>query len=134
MKSGKNSLKQLIESTINAWCCCDTTDSRMLEESDNKYARLLKFSNDTDDALDLSEQVILGHEIALEIERKAWVDKYFSMNEKMRDADQEIYRLRNVDDLNGKRTVQLIAITAASIMAMIAAAWGWLVVFGIVPI
>jgi hypothetical protein len=84
MKSGKNSLKQLIESTINAWCCCDVPDNdrvKQLEKELNEIRvsqsnRLHKLAR-THTRL---RQEILGHEITQEIERDASCKKFHSMH------------------------------------------------------
>ncbi len=127
MKSGKNSLRQLIESTINAWCCCDTTDNDNIAELEKKIVFLteenkLLYSNEQNALYALTNESDLLSAALI----------------KLRAAEANNAALHAENDSAYKQIVHqemwLSITTTISIFCGIAAAWGWLIVFGIVPV
>ena len=116
MKNRRNSLRQIIESTVNAWCCCDTQES----ELERKYKTLLNCFKEASEECAELRQEILGHEMALDIEMSAVMYAYKSSLVQSEELHKIICGL--ADD-SEKRRIQLIVVSAAlfavSVLAMV---------------
>ena len=120
MKNGKNSLRQLIESTINAWCCCDTPDRERIAELEQEI-----LDHEINDEINLKK---LKNEAALLSAALIKVTATEANNVALHAENDSAYKLIQNQEMLLKIT------TAVAIFSVVAAAWGWLIVFGIVPI
>lgn len=113
MKNRRNTLRQVIESTINAWCCCDTQES----ELERKYKTLLNCFKEANEECAELRQEILGHEVALDIERTAWTNKFFELTNKITAQECALYEIDKhrieLIKLSESRRIQLIVVSAA---------------------
>ena len=120
MKNRRNSLRQIIESTINAWCCCDIPESELEQKIISLEIALRhesKWVETFQKAHLKSLQEILGHEVALDIERRAWASKFFELTNKITAQESVLYEVdkRRIEliNLSEKRRIQLIVVSAA---------------------
>ena len=110
MKNGKNSLRQLIESVVNAWCCCDTPEIEIIAVLEQEIK-----DHEFNNALNLKR---LKNESALLSAALIKITATEANNAALHEENDSAYKLIT------NQEILLKIITAVSIVAGVVAAWG----------
>ena len=84
---------------------------------EKNLAKETKWVKTFENALPASRQEVLGHELALDIERTAWTNKFFELTNKITAQESVLYEVdkRRIEliKLSESRRIQLIVVSAA---------------------
>jgi hypothetical protein len=94
---------------------------------EKNLAKETKWVKTFENAMLASRQEVLGHEMALDIERKTWCKNQIKKDERIDAFEHEIL---NLIDLNAKKNVQLIVVTSLFFAVSVWAVIEYLVLHG----